>query len=74
MPGPVEEHPPQAAESEPPDDAIRRLGIGRKPAAIVPHAPSRLGPRKAYTWAELLQRVFLIRGAPAKRQLCRARS
>jgi len=60
VPGPVEEHPPQAAESEPADDAIRRLGIDRKPAAIVPHAPSRPGPRKAYTWAELLQRVFLI--------------
>jgi Putative transposase/Transposase zinc-binding domain len=48
-------------DPEPPDDAIRRLGIGARPRAPVPHVPSRLrGPRKAYTWAELLRRVFLV--------------
>jgi hypothetical protein len=48
-------------EPEPPDGAIRRLGIGSRTPAQVPHAPSRhRGPRKAYTWAELLRRVFLF--------------
>jgi len=48
-------------DPEPPDDAIRRLGIGSRSQPPVPHAPSRhRGPRKAYTLAELMQRVFLV--------------
>ncbi|MEN8183775.1 MAG: hypothetical protein ABFS46_14705 [Myxococcota bacterium] len=60
VPGPAGDHEPDEAEAPAPDDAIRRLGIGSKPPAAVPHAPSRLAPRKAYTWADLMRRVFLI--------------
>ena len=69
MPAPTDESDdaPEQDEQPPPDDAIRRLGLGKhQPAdkprtATIPHVPApHCGRRKAYTWAELMRRVFRI--------------
>ncbi|MGE3171433.1 MAG: hypothetical protein AB7O97_02330 [Planctomycetota bacterium] len=61
VPDPVDHSGGEDRDPGPPDSAIQRLGIGSRPQPPVPHVPSRLpGPRKAYTWAELMQRVFRI--------------
>ena len=62
VPGPDAELPPDPRGPAPDATAtaIDRLALDQQPGANVPHAPARQAPRKNYSWAELLRRVFLI--------------